>query len=184
MSNFSDKSKYISKVTDEIDALFNRLAKELSDEVIDKFADKLDKKDGKIEATERNINLIASIENIYNSFSASNLSTIISLINTGFNRINAYNIDYFSTYADGNDYAATTQKIQKIIRDRLGITADGNGKTISLMPGGYMDSMLKDSTVKNQIKNFSYKYFIHRRLNAFSASTHIQLKSKSVRVVA
>ena len=154
--NFKDKLKYLDTQTATLDSLFGLLSEYLYEAIVNDFADKLERKDGKILANQRNVNYVASIEATYNKFSEKYTPRISTVIADGFNMINAFNVDYFSTFDGFNDYALTTQKIQKIIRNRLGITAEGNGKTISLVPGGYMDSLLKDNTIKNQIKNLSY----------------------------
>lgn len=155
--SFKDKIKFINDASDGLDNTFQALSRELYKSVVNEFADQLDRNGDTILNTSKNIQLIAAIENIYNKFAADNLPKVASQINTGANTINSYNVDYYSEFAtDQRDYAATTEKVQKIIRDRLGITAEGNGKKVNLKPGGYMDSLLKDNSVKNEIKNFSY----------------------------
>lgn len=157
--SFEDKVKYIQAASDKLDGSWDKLAGSLLKDIINEFADKLQKDaGGNIINNSYNLNLIASIETIYTKFSSANLPGIAAQIATGSDKISAYNVDYFSQFDTGTrDYAATTQKTQKIIRDRLGITAEGNGKKVNLKPGGYMDSLLKDNSIKNELKNLSYR---------------------------
>jgi hypothetical protein len=156
-SNFDDKKKFIEQATEKLDSTFGDLAAELYKYVVNEFIDRLEREGNEIANTSKNLQLVATIENLYNDFAQKYLPSVTNQIITGTDKISAYNVDYFNEFAtDERDYQATTQKVQKIIRDRLGITAEGNGKKVTLKIGGYMDSLLKDNTVKNQIKNISY----------------------------
>src|SRR4051812_17101897 len=114
---FSDKVKYIKSITDKLDNTFQSLSLTLYKSVIDQFVDNLDRENGNISNTPRNLQLIASIENIYNKFVVNNLPDVASQINTGADTINKYNVDYFSEFAGDRNYESTTQKVQKLIRD-------------------------------------------------------------------
>ena len=156
--SFQDKINYINSASDGLDSTFQSLSLVLLKNIINEFADKLERDGDKVLSNSKNLQLIATIESLYNAFASDNLPAIAAQINTGANKISSYNVDYYNKFATNTrDYAATTQKTQKIIRDRLGITAEGNGKKVNLKPGGYMDSLLADNSIKNELKNLSYR---------------------------
>lgn len=157
-NSFNDKVKFIEDATKRLDRTFTSLSEELYKTIIEKFVDQLEKKGDTILNNSTNLQLIASIEYVYAKFADINLPAVAAQITTGANKVNGYNVDYYSQFeADKGKFTATTQKTQKIIRDRLGITAEGNGKKVNLKPGGYMDSLLKDNSIKNELKNLSYR---------------------------
>jgi len=155
--SFTDKLKYINAITEKLDGTFSSLSIELYKTIINNFVDKLEKDGQTIANTPNNLKLIAAIETIYNKFATQQMPAVASEINTGATGISEYNVDYFSEFAGDRNYQATTQRVQRVIRDRLGITADTNGKRVNLKEGGYMDSLLKDNTIKNELKTLSYR---------------------------
>lgn len=155
---FNQKKSFIEKATNSLDKTFTSLSEALLKTIIEKFADQLDRDGDTIKNTSKNIQLIAAIEKFYNEFALNNIPILASQIINNTNRISQYNVDYFSEFdSDKRKYKATTEKIQKIIQDRLGVTRGTEGAKVQLKPGGYMDSLLQDNTVKNQIKDLAYR---------------------------
>jgi hypothetical protein len=155
---FDRKKKFIAMAHKRLDKLIDDLSEDLKEEIINEFADRLEKTGGKVDISTANLELIRSIDKVYSKFVKEKLQNLVIEIGTGSLAINSYNVDYFGQF-DSNErqFKATVQKIKRIIRDRLGITQNKDGKSFTLKDGGYMDSMLQDPTVKNQIKNLSYR---------------------------
>lgn len=154
--SFNDKLKFIEQATQKLDSTFTSLAEELLKAIIEHFADKLERDGNTIKNTPANLQLIASIENIYNNFSSLNLPAVASQILSGTDKISSYNVDYFGDFdSSERDFKNSVEQTQKIIRDRLGVSGE-SGK-VKLVKGGYMDSLLQDNTVKNELKNLSYR---------------------------
>lgn len=140
-------------MTADLDRHVGDLGQQLYKTLINEFVDQLDTENGTIKNNTRNLQLIGAIDKMYNKFMAKNGPSIAGKIVEGADKINEYNVDYYSQYADGKSkYAATNKTIKKTIDDRLGV-----GDKTHLKEGGYMDNMLKDTQVKSQIKNLSFR---------------------------
>ena len=142
---FDQKKKLLQKITDDLENSFGNLSKEIAKQIIDEFVDRLDTKDGQIVYSSKNLQLITAIDKIYNSIMANQGLDIVKTIIKNVEAISKINVDYFSEFG-GKGFEASTQKVQQIIKDRLGI-----GDKVKLKEGGYLDTLLKDNKVKNDI---------------------------------
>lgn len=150
---FQEKVKFIEKVSDELDATIGNMAQNLSYALIAEFVDQLERDGDTIKNTPENIRLIAQIDAIYQSFIDKNGGKIVTQIAGNVNSIFDFNDTYFSE-VKGEGFSTTSKKVTGIIRDRLGI---GGDTRVKLKEGGYMDMLLKDTTVRNDIKQISYR---------------------------
>lgn len=148
---FDQKKKLLQKITDDLENSFGNLSKEIAKQIIDEFVDRLDTKDGQIVYSSKNLQLITAIDKIYNSIMANQGLDIVKTIIKNVEAISKINVDYFSEFG-GKGFEASTQKVQQIIKDRLGI-----GDKVKLKEGGYLDTLLKDNKVKNDIKRLSFQ---------------------------
>lgn len=148
---FDQKKKLIQKITDELDNSFHNLSENFTKKVIEEFIEQLDRKGDQIVNSSKNLQLITVIDKLYAELMAKQGLDIIGSIVKNVNAVSKLNVDYFSEFA-GEHFKASNNKVQKIIRDRLGI-----GDKIQLRPGGYLDSLLKDAKVKNDLKRISYQ---------------------------
>lgn len=153
---FEEKKKFINQVTKDLDRRVVGLSEQLLKVIIQEFVDKLDRNGDVILNNSKNLKLIAAIDKVYQKFMGQVGGGIAKRIADGSSRIMAFNADYYSQYKKTEDaYKNSTAAVEKIINDRLGI-----GDKVNLVEGGYMDSLLKDPTAKNAIKNLSYKEVI------------------------
>lgn len=154
---FNRKEKYINKATDALDRLIQKQANDLFGRVWESLIEILNIKDGKIETSAENYKAISRIDAIYDQFVKDNGPNLAKEIFTNVNEINKINIDYFAEFdTDQRDYKATTDAVKKIVNERLGLDVSGN-KTVRLKKGGYMDSLLSDNTVRNLIKETTFR---------------------------
>ena len=150
--SFEKKIDVIKKRTAELERKVNSLADAFLKTLIENFVDRLDVKDGVIQNTPGNIALLGQIDKLFLQFNAQVAAPAITeTIAKGVEEIHGYNTDYFSTLAkDRAKYKATSKQVGNIIMDRLGF-----GEKTRLKPGGFMDTLFKDPTVANQVKNLT-----------------------------
>lgn len=154
---FDRKDKYINKATDALDRLIQKQANDLFGRVWDSLIEILKIEDGSIETSADNYKAISRIDAIYDQFVKDNGPTLAKEIFTNVNEISKMNVDYFGEFdSDQRDYKATTDAVKKIVNERLGLDVTGN-KTVRLKKGGYMDSLLSDNTIRNQIKETTFR---------------------------
>lgn len=150
---FQDKVKFIEKVSEELDSTIGNLAQSLSYSIISEFIDQLERDGDTIKNTPANIRLISQIDAIYQSFIDKNGAKLVNQITGNVNSIFDFNDSYFSEIK-GKGFDIPSKKITGIIRDRLGFSGDTR---VKLKEGGYMEALLKDTTVRNEIKQISYR---------------------------
>ncbi len=150
--SFDAKVDTIRKRTQELENKVNSLADRFLATLINDFVDRLQVKDGIIQNTPANLALLSKIDTLFLEFNAKVAAPeVAGIIKKGLEEIHGYNTDYFSTLAtDQAKYGTTEKQVKKIIEDRLGF-----GDKTRLKPGGYMDTMFRDPTIANQIKNFT-----------------------------
>lgn len=150
---FDDKLKFIEKISNELDKAIGTMSQKLTYSLISEFVDQLERDGDIIKNTPANIRLIAQIDSIYKTFMDKNGPKLVNNIVTEVNNIFDFNDKYFSDIK-GKGFEPASKKVTNIIRDRLGINA---GSKVQLKEGGYMDMLLKDTKVRNDIKQLSYR---------------------------
>jgi hypothetical protein len=150
--SFEKKVDVIKKRTAELERKVNSLADAFLKTLIENFVDRLDVKDGVIQNTPGNIALLGQIDKLFLQFNAQVAAPAVTeTIAKGVEEIHGYNTDYFGTLAkDQAKYKATSKQVGNIILERLGF-----GEKTRLKPGGFMDTLFKDPTVANQVKNLT-----------------------------
>lgn len=125
--------------------------KSLLQKIISEVLDKLDLKEGKLSRTDANNLLTNKITQIFEQFQKSHVLPIAAELARSFLSISSINKDYYSTQVDTARLRAKVEKITsaaaKYIRAKVGI--DANGK---LVPGGYLQSITEDVTVRNEVR--------------------------------
>ena len=145
--------KIIQSLTDTVGTNQNALLRA----VIDNFLDKLDTKDGIIQNTLKNKRLLSLFETVYSNYNATASLAVIKTIIDGVQQIIDFNAQYFTALAPKSQLAPITSQASALIDSWLGISDDG--KTV---PNGYLDTLINDATVKNQIRNVLIKSIINQ----------------------
>ncbi|NCT92936.1 MAG: hypothetical protein GXC72_00805 [Chitinophagaceae bacterium] len=154
---FDNKDKLINKASDSLDRLIQNLGSALYNKLWDELGKRLSVTNGKIDTTVGNFAAVRAIDSTYSDFIREVGPKVASEIHTNVNRISKLNVDYFAKFEiDKRSYQGTTDAIRKIINERLGLDTVGE-KTLRLKKGGFMDGLLSDNTVRNQIKDASLR---------------------------
>lgn len=150
---FEDKIKFIEKISNELDTSISTMSQKLAYSLISEFVDRLERDGDIIKNTPGNIRLISQIDSIYQSFINKNGAKLVNNIISEVDGIFDYNNKYFASVT-GKANTAVAKKVTGIIRDRLGVN---EGSKVKLKEGGYMDMLLQDTKVRNDIKQLSYR---------------------------
>jgi hypothetical protein len=161
----ADITTFTGKRTDLITAILDKLStlvegnqKKLLTAVIDDFLDKLDTKGGIIQNTLKNKQLLSLFDSVYNTYNQTASIEVIKTIITGVQQIIDFNAGYFAVVAPQTQLAPIKTSVQNTIDSWLGInTSNGNVTT-----NGYLDTLITDTTVKNQIRNIVVKDIINQ----------------------
>ncbi|HYH16736.1 MAG TPA: hypothetical protein VD794_16005 [Flavisolibacter sp.] len=146
----------ITKRSALVELLLNQLDKsvidtqsELSRVVINDFVDKLDTdENGNIKNTQANRSRLALFDGIYRRFNQNTGIEVIKTIADGVGQMIDFNKGYFSLFEEETKLLPINKQVTETIETWLGVTDRGR-----IVENGYLDTLVKDSTVKNQIKN-------------------------------
>lgn len=134
----------ISQIMDAFEHLLIETNDLLKKKVIDKFLETLDVKDGKIQNTNSNLTKISNLDKLWDSFAKSDAMKVINFLSENLQTVKQNNFKYFSdVIQDKPDFAAT----ERILNRRIGIDEKGQ-----LVRDGYLDSLAKDKTIRNDLK--------------------------------
>lgn len=151
---FGDKIKLIEKATQQLDDRLISLSGQISKVLIEQFIDQLETDKGVIKNNSYNLRLVTLIDNLYQELMLKQGGKVAGEIVNNVDKILKANVDYYSEYA-GKGYEKSSKKVKQIIDDRLGV-----GNKVQLKRGGYLDSLLSDTKVQNDIKKLSYQEII------------------------
>lgn len=149
----SNRTALINSLLDKLEARVQTGQRELLKRVLNDFVDKMDKdEDGNIKNTLENKRRFSMFDNVYNRFAKDNGLAVVQSIADGVTRIVDFNANYFSAFAGSAQLGAINSNVKETLTAWLGLTTRGN-----VEPNGYLDTLIKDATVKNQIKNIVLK---------------------------
>lgn len=142
------KTELIDKI---IEAMESRVAKsqdELFRFVVEEFVDQLETKDGRILNSQKNRRLIAILDEIYAKFTATIAVENIKLMISGIQKVIDFNKKYFQAMTPETNLVPYQKGVTESVNAWLGLTSKGDIKA-----NGYIDTLLKDPTIKNEIRN-------------------------------
>lgn len=144
----------------------------LYDELIEKLLTRL--KGDQIANTSENISQLSVIDRVWESFVKNDMRPIIVNYVNGLNEIDKLNKEYFALFAETKKILdQIAEDAKENTRKRLGLTPSGR-----LTKGGYLDSLIRDETVKRQIKNLTYKAIVSDRITKEEYIASIRLYVK------
>lgn len=150
---FEAKKKLITKLTQDLDKYFSDQSNLLYRTIIEGLIDNLETDNGLLKNTAANLRKITQIDQLYNTFIQIVSPTIIQTVYNGITKISEYNVNFFKGfYKSAAHLKAGTEKIQQVTLDRLGF-----GEKTRLVKGGFMESLLNDTGIRNEIKNRTLK---------------------------
>ena len=121
----------------------------LYDTLMDEFTRRLSGKDGKLIGA-NNVSVINAINTIVDNFMANEQMVVMNSYISGLGAINGLNADYYNKLS-GDKAKAYTKDANTYMASVIGI---GSGN--KLVRGGFLDSFVKDTTIKNELKQFVY----------------------------
>jgi hypothetical protein len=149
----SNRTALINSLLDKLEAKVQTGQRELLKRVLNDFVDKMDKdEDGNIKNTLENKRRFSMFDTVYNRFAKDNGLAVVQSIADGVTRIVDFNANYFSAFTGSAQLGAINSNVKETLTAWLGLTTRGN-----VEPNGYLDTLIKDATVKNQIKNIVLK---------------------------
>jgi hypothetical protein len=167
MPNLSDKVlKLTTERTELIDQIISRMDVEISaaqtallKTVISDFVDKLEKDDkGRIKNTLANKRKINQLDAVYSRYIQDSGVKIINTIVESVNKTLEFNGNYFSQLGTQAQLGAILAEVKATIAEWLGITEGGK-----LVQNGYLETLLKDPAIKNEIRDSIFKSIIAQK---------------------
>jgi hypothetical protein len=154
-----DRTKLIDAIIEEMEKAVSGAQRELLDRVVNEYVDKLEKDaNGNIKNSLGNKRKIALLDKVYNSFVEDAGVKLVQKIVKGVTDVMAFNGRYYSAFASKVEMAKIMPETETTINDWLGIS--GKGK---LVENGYLDTLIKDPTIKNQIRNDTFKAIVSQK---------------------
>lgn len=128
----------------------------LLDKTVTGFIDKLEKTEGgRIRNTLHNKRMLSAIDTIFAKYGKASGIEIAKTILGGVKAITNFNNGYFGLFASAAKLLPIQDQVQENVKAWLGLTDKG-----TLRENGYLDTIIKDTTLKNQIKNVAIKSVI------------------------
>lgn len=155
--------KLLSKRTALVEALLSVLERkvksaqtELLRGVVDGFVDKLElTEDGRVKNTLYNKRLLSTVDNIFTKFGKTQGVEIATTVALGVQSIVDFGGEYYKTFTTKAKLLSILPNVQESMRSWLGLNEKSQAE-----PNGYLDKLIKDTTVSNQVKNFSLRAVI------------------------
>lgn len=139
-------------ITQRQDYMRNRitdLQKKLYDEIFNKVISLFETKDGMLLLESKNLNLLTEIDKVFKSFQVKDFTPVIAQFGKDLLKIGKLNKEYFAIASE--KHLTEVNKVSVIAEEKaskqLGLTKDGKIQNKS-----FLDKLIKDETLKKQIK--------------------------------
>lgn len=130
----------------------------LYDELIENLLNEL--KGDQILNTSENISSLTTIDKVWKKFVETEIIPIMRKYVSDLREINTLNAQYFSVFSETKRIMGEIESdINKGTYERLGVNQQGG-----VIKGGYLDSLIRDDTVKNEVKKLTYKSIVSERV--------------------
>lgn len=147
------KQKYIRDAEKRMQHSLSVIEKKLFDSIFNKLISELEKSDGKIISNGENVKLSTALDEIFKSFEQNEYLKIVNAFSLDLNRIGDLNDKYFEVVAeDQKKFKKAQKEVRSIMRERIGVNTEGK-----LKKDGYLDRLIKDNTLKQKVKELTFK---------------------------
>lgn len=143
-----DKTKLIDNIIEGLESKVKTNQSELFRFVIEDFVDQLETEDGRFLNSIKNKRLLALLDETYSKFTNTVSIETIGLMIRGLQKIVDFNNGYFSLISNQTKLVPIQKGVIESVNAWLGIT-----KSNEIKANGYLDTILKDATIKNEIRN-------------------------------
>lgn len=158
--------RFMLRKTSLIDGLVSVLEKQvqagqrdLLEKTVLEFVDQLDVTEGgKVRNTLKNKRLLQTIDTVFTEWGRTAGVSIAQSIVTGLQRVLNFNNTYFKSFTRDAELLPLQKKVTDTLRYWLGIDEKGG-----VQKNGYLDTIINDTSVKNQIKDLTVKSIISQQ---------------------
>lgn len=155
-----DLIKWVERRTKLVDYLLEKLEKEvtaaqrgMAEIIADEFLESLERDEkGNIKNTLSNKRRLALLDKAYNRFVNTKGIEIIKTMAEGTSRVLDFNASYYEGFTTAAALKPIAGNVHETLEAWLGITRRG-----AITPNGYLDTLLRDSTVKNEVRTMTVK---------------------------
>lgn len=128
------------------------LEKGLFDMIMKQFVQYLVTEKGKIVSGSENIKLTDALDKVFNDFRNKELVKVAATMVDDFAKVTALNENYYELFTSKKKFDDIRKEVREFIRVRIGLNPDNTIKT-----DGYLDKLISDNTLRNEIKNQTLK---------------------------
>lgn len=138
----------ISIIENKLGAAQNDLFKKLISDLVDN----LDREGDQIKNTLRNKRMIALVDNVFTDYAKGKGLEVAASVIKGVSQVMDFNGKYFEVFTEPAKLAPIHDVVKGNLTDWLGIS-----KTGKVQPNGYLDTLINDPNIKNQVKDLTVK---------------------------
>lgn len=147
------RTQLINLLTERIETAVSQAQVNLYLKLLNDVMNKLEVDGDQIKNSSKNKRLLSSVDSVFNNFAATDGLRIVNNVINAVNKVIEFNAGYFS---EGKVITTTFDKaVKNQMKDWLGITEKGK-----VAPNGYLDKLIQDTTVRNQVKDLTFKNVI------------------------
>lgn len=163
MADRGDLRKYMTRRSDLVDGLLSVLERkvkqserQLLELTVREFVDKLELTEGgRVRNTLYNKRLLANIDRVFEQFGRTIGVELARTIAQGVQAVVNFNGDYYRMMTTRAQTLPISKTVKEFVQAWLGLTERGAVKA-----NGYLDTLVKDTTVRNYVKDFALRSVI------------------------
>ena len=142
------RARFIEERQDGLTSLGEILQRKIVDMLVNKFVELFEKTDGKLIFNGKNIRATAALDAVFDAFLKDDQIKFVTQFISDISRITDLNVQYYATFTDRKaKFLEASQKVKDLMRLRLGISPNSD-----LYRGGFLDSFIRDTTLRAQAK--------------------------------
>jgi hypothetical protein len=145
-----DRTQLIDRIIQELGKQVESSQAGLLKLVVEDFLDQLDQENGVITNSLKNKRLLGLLDQVFTEYNKTYGLEVVKQIFDGVQQIIDFNSAYFEVIAKPAQLAPIKKEVITLVQAWLGV--DDNGKAT---PNGYLDTLVKDPSIKNQVRNIA-----------------------------
>lgn len=147
----NDRTQLVDKIVTAMEKRVTTAQSSLLRIIVSDFVDKLDRDGDVIKNTMRNKRLVGLIDTVYNRFATQGKGAeLTAAVVGGMDKILNFNDKYYSSFGDKAKLNPISSQVRESMGDWLGLTKNGKAQ-----PNGYIDTLIKDPSTAQAIKDMS-----------------------------
>lgn len=149
----TDRSQLVQSLLDKLEDKVKAGQRALLRTVLEDFLDGMEKDEaGNIKNTLANKRRFAMFDQVFNRYANDKGLEIVQTLAEGVGRVLNFNTKYFGAFTKPAQLGPIHDNVKETVSTWLGLNQRGN-----VQPNGYLDTLIKDPSVKNGIKNLLLK---------------------------